>query len=390
MRLGDQLLEAALNVDEDIDKAVKNLHKNIINHYVGQASDKDFFENSVDKFSTYVTKKKEKVLQNPVGGWFGYNYIGPGTKFNAQTPINKLDQIGRLHDMDYRYAHREPNKEKRSKNLIQADENMIKRMEKIPFNEKDNFHNFVKHVMTLKVNLTKAGILPADLFVNQGESKKLKYLLPPKTLSDSKKTNIISQLINKKMSERRMKEAEKEKPTENSVFVTPRKPREEEIDEKFETPLTSFIMNKTSDPTSSLLTKHYDNLTSHKKNVDDAIASNSKAQVFTELGSEQHYPSLLVDAQLKNGSEGVMSLAQHYTNNLKNLQQELEHSMASSGITALSENEMLQLNPSNAYLKDNFTEIPATANKKLPSLFSPRKTTRGGDINYKPKAQYYQ
>jgi hypothetical protein len=389
LRVGDQLLEAALNVDANVDEAVKNLHKNIINHYVGQASDKDLLQNSIDKFSTYVTKKKEQVSQNPVGGWFGYNYIGPGTKFNAQTPINKLDQIGRLHDMDYRYAHREPNKEKRNKNLIQADKNMLKRMEKIPFNEKDKFYNFVKHVMTLKVKATEAGILPADLFVNKGESKKLNYLLPPKTLPDSKKTNVISQLINKKMSERRMKEAEKEKP-KDWVYETPRKPKEEEIDEKFETPLTSFIINKTSDSTSSLLTKHYDNVTSHKKNVDDAVASNSKAQVFMELGSEQHYPSLLVDAQSKNGTEGVMSLAQHYSNNLKNLQQELEHSMASSGITALSENEMLQLNPSNAYLKDNFTEIPATANKKLPSLFSPRKARKTRSINYNPAPQYYQ
>jgi hypothetical protein len=388
LRIGDQLLEAALNVDANVDEAVKNLHKDIINHYVGQARDKDFFENSIDKLSTYVTKKKEQVLQNPVGGWFGYNYIGPGTKFNAQTPINKLDQIGRLHDMDYRFAHREPNIEKRNKNLIQADENMLKRMQKIPLNEKDNFHNFVKHVMTLKVNLTKAGLLPADLFVNKGESKRLKYLLPPTTPAESKKTNIISRLINQKLSERRMKEAEKEsaeqkKPTENSVFVTPQKPREKET-------LTSFIINKTSDPTSSLLTKHYDNVTSHKKNVDDAVASNSKAQVFMELGSEQHYPSLLVDAQSKNGSEGVMSLAQHYSNNLKNLQQELEHSMASSGITALSENEMLQLNPSNAYLKDNFTEIPATANKKLPSLFSPRKTRKKSSVDYNPAPQYYR
>ena len=222
------MLEAALNTNENIDDAVKNVNERVRAHYIDQAGELDLFDSAyykakdaVNKMSTYVHKKKEKIKQNPIGGFFNYNYIGPGTKFNAQTPINKLDQIGRIHDMDYRFAHREPNKEKRDKNLIQADRNMITRMNQIPIEEQDNFYHFVKHAMNMKILATEAGILPADLFVNKGEKVKLSYLLPPKSAQEAKKTNIITKFVNTKLGARRTKEAVKEK--DNFVYETPQK-----------------------------------------------------------------------------------------------------------------------------------------------------------------------
>jgi hypothetical protein len=386
------MLEAALNVNENIDDAVKKVDERVRAHYIDQAGELDLFDSAyykakdaVDKMSTYVHKKKEKIKQNPIGGFFNYNYIGPGTKFNAQTPINKLDQIGRLHDMDYRFAHKEPNKEKRNKNLIQADRNMIRRMEQIPINEQDNFYHFVKHAMKMKILATEAGILPADLFVNKG----------PK--SPANKTNIISRFVNNKLSQRRTLEADEEK--RNFVYETPQKQKNvnDDDDEKFETPLTSkpnfanFVVNKTSDETSELLDKHYNNLSSHKKNVDSAISSNNNANILVELGSPEHYPLLLQNAAQQKNIEGVLGLAQHYSNNLQEAIGQLEHTMSSSGIQALSNTEMNEIRPSSSYLQKNFVEIPSTADKKIPSIFSPRKTrVSKNNTNYNPSPQYYR
>lgn len=398
------MLEAALNINQDIDDAVKKVDERVRAHYIDQAGELDLFDSAyykakdaVNKMSTYVHKKTEKIKQNPIGGFFNYNYIGPGTKFNAQTPINKLDQIGRLHDMDYRFAHREPNKEKRDKNLIQADRNMITRMNQIPISEQDNFYHFVKHAMNMKILATEAGILPADLFVNKGP-KIIPSLLPPTFATfaqEAKQPNIISKFVNTKLSQRRIKEAVKEK--DNFVYETPQKNKNiDDDDEKFETPLTSkptftnFLVNKTSDETASLLDKHYNNLLSHKKNVDDAISSNNNANILVELGSPEHYPVLLQNAQQKN-TEGVPGLAQHYSNNLQEAIGQLEHTMSSSGIQALSNTEINEIRPSSSYLKENFVEIPSTADKKLPSIFSPRKTrTPKKIINYNPAPQYYR
>jgi hypothetical protein len=384
------MLEAALNINENIDDAVKNVNERVKAHYIDQAGELDLFDSAyykakdaVNKMSTYVHKKKEKIKQNPIGGFFNYNYIGPGTKFNAQTPINQLDQIGRLHDMDYRFAHKEPNKAKRDKNLIQADRNMIQRMNKIPLNEQDNFFHFVKHAMNMKILATEAGILPADLFVNKGPKQ------------PANKTNIISRFVNNKLSQRRTLEADKEK--RNFVYETPQKQKNvnDDDDEKFQTPLTSkpmenFIINKTSDETSALLEKHYNNLISHKKDVDDAISSNDKANIFTELGSPNSYPRLLQNAQ-QNNTGGILELAQRYSDNLNEARGDLEHTMSSSGIQAFSDSEIKQIKPSSSYLEQNFVEIPETANKNLPGIFSPRKTrVSKTNTNYNPPHQYYR
>lgn len=379
-------MRLALNPSVSIEEALRDVDRKVKAHYATQET-----QNDLDLFSKAyygIKQKKDQITQNPIGGIFGYNYIGPGTKFNAQTPINKLDQIGRLHDMDYRFAHREQNKERRNQNLIQADRNMINRMNKIPLNEQNKFYHFVKHTMKMKILATEAGILPADLFVNKGEKVKLSYLLPPKTVDDSNKTNIISRFINKKMGQRRMNEAQNEK--QNFVYKTPEKKKPDDTYTSNKTDLQNLLMNKTSNQTSSLLEQHYNNLNSHKQNIDNAISSNNKADIIVELGSPEHYPSILVDAQQKNGNEGVISLAQHYSNNLSAAIADLEHTMSSSGITALSQNEVNTINPTETFLKENFTVIPSTANKKLSAIFSPRKTRRSANINYNPPQQYYK
>jgi hypothetical protein len=154
--------------------------------------------------------------------------------------------------------------------------------------------------------------------------------------------------------------------------------------------LQNFVVNKTSDETSELLDKHYNNLLSHKKNVDSAITSNNNANIFVELASPEHYPLLLQNAQQKN-TEGVLGLAQHYSNNLQEAIGQLEHTMSSSGIQALSNTEMNEIRPSSSYLQENFVEIPSTADKKLPSIFSPRKTrVSKKNTNYNPSPQYYR
>lgn len=383
-------MRLALNPSGSIEEALRDVDRKVKAHYATQETQNDL--DLFDQAYYGIKKKKDQIIQNPIGGIFGYNYIGPGTKFNAQTPINKLDQIGRLHDMDYRFAHREQNKEKRDKNLIQADRNMINRMNKIPLNEQNNFYHFVKHAMKMKILATEAGILPADLFVNKGEKVKLAYLLPPKTVHESNKTNIISKFINNKLGQRRTKEAQ------NFVYKTPEKKKNDDTDdEKFDTPYTSnktdlqnLLINKTSNETSSLLEQHYNNLNTHKQNVDNAISSNDKADIIKELGSPEHYPAILSDAYQKNGNDGVVNLAQHYSNNLSDAIADLEHTMSSSGITALSQNEVNTINPSDTFLKENFTVIPSTANKKLSAIFSPRKTRKGASINYNPPKQYYK
>jgi hypothetical protein len=65
--------------------------------------------------------------------------------------------------------------------------------------------------------------------------------------------------------------------------------------------------------------------------------------------------------------------------------------MSSSGIQALSNTEMNEIRPSSSYLQENFVEIPSTADKKLPSLFSPRKTrVSKKNTIYNPSPQYYR
>jgi hypothetical protein len=251
--------------------------------------------------------------------------------------------------------------------------------------------------MKMKILATEAGILPADLFVNKGEKVKLSYLIPPKTIKESNKTNIISRFINNNLSQTRTKEAQNNK-MQNFVYKTPEKKKIDDTDdEKFDTPYTlnktdlqNLLINKTSNETSSLLEQHYNNLNVHKQNVDNAISSNDKADVIKELGSPKHYPALLIDAHQKNGNDGVINLAQHYSNNLTAAIADLEHTMSSSGITALSQNEVNTIDPSETFLKENFTVIPSTANKKLSAIYSPRKTRRGANINYNPPNQYYK
>ena len=244
-------------------------------------------------FLTDIVKKGKQGYQdfkrNPFGYFFNQNYTGPMTKFEGQPHLDKLDFIARMHDMDYFFAHYEKDPEKFKKNLIQADKNMVKRIDNLSKSEDiGKYGKFVRNVINAKANLTEKGFLPADLFVDRKNGSRIH----PYTVGR------FGNIENPKYSYE-YRDIYKEKALENRK----KQKNDDEVEDfnpkrklTFDSPPKNVTYSQINKEAMDSLNEHFDNLSNQIETLDKALKTNNSQEILGVIQSPNAYVDLVQEA----------------------------------------------------------------------------------------------
>lgn len=289
-------------------------------------SDTDFFEEVMKK----GRKGYHEFKRNPFGFFANQNYTGPMTKFEGQSHLDKLDWISRLHDMDYFFAHHEKDPEKFKKNLLQADKNMVNRIDKLSQSEKIGpYGKFVRSVINAKAKLTEKGILPHDLFVDRKAGSRVHpytvgrfgNIENPKFKYEYKDIYQQHDLKPKKLKFEEEKQEEPSIPKMNPVL-------EKFLDTPSKVPPKNITYSQINNDMMDSLNEHSANIKDQLQQLSPALQAKNTQDVLKVIQSPNVYTDLLEESMKKINPESPISstlqTGQHYHDNLTQSLQDVE------------------------------------------------------------------
>ena len=166
---GKKTVNWALDNRESIEKGAK-----MASDMYGSQQAKDFMnmlpDNDINSRAGYAGEK-HAIMKLPNGKWGSANFMGPNTQVmkrlkRGDNGLTPADEVAKRHDIDYSLASGMKDKQKQLKAVREADERMVKSLNRIANNKSDSTVNIEmgRRLIQSKMLAENAGLLDKSAF----------------------------------------------------------------------------------------------------------------------------------------------------------------------------------------------------------------------------------